>query len=195
MTNSIIGKLAFNDGSRPTKINYKRTRHYGIWLMLITRCLDDKYKSKHPAYKDCTISENFKHYSYFYDWCENQIGFNLDNSFLDKDLLIKNNKHYSEDTCVFVPDLINNSLSCYQKNNGEYPMGVTIRKSTGKFRAVLGKYGRKVELGCFSSPNHAFMVYKREKESYIRELAEVYKSEIDPRAYDALMCYEAEITD
>ena len=40
-----------------------------------------------------------------------------------------------------------------------------------------------------------YLNYKQAKESFIKEQAEKYKSQIDPRAYEALMNYQVEITD
>lgn len=77
--------------------------HYNCWSHMLTRCYDEKFKAKRPTYKDCICSDNFKEYTYFYEWCEQQKGFNTfdenGNIFeLDKDLLFKNNKLYSEHT-------------------------------------------------------------------------------------------------
>jgi oligoribonuclease (3'-5' exoribonuclease) len=41
----------------------------------------------------------------------------------------------------------------------------------------------------------AFLAYKHAKEAYIKELANKWKDQIDPRVYDALMNYQVEITD
>jgi hypothetical protein len=38
-------------------------------------------------------------------------------------------------------------------------------------------------------------VYKREKEKYIKEIAEKWKDKIDLRVYDALMSWEINIED
>ena len=41
----------------------------------------------------------------------------------------------------------------------------------------------------------AFKAYKQAKESFVKEQANVWKSQIDIRAYEALMKYQVEITD
>ena len=38
-------------------------------------------------------------------------------------------------------------------------------------------------------------IYKQAKEAFIKEQAEKWESQIDPRAYEALMKYTVEITD
>lgn len=75
---------------------------------------------KYPTYKDCEVSENFKSYEYFYEWCNKQIGFGNEYWQLDKDLLIKGNKVYSENTCHFIPKEINLVLTKSDKKRGEH---------------------------------------------------------------------------
>ena len=54
---------------------------------------------------------------------------------LDKDILIKRNKTYSPETCVFVSNRINNLFVKNDYNRGEYPIGVNLYKRTNKYRA------------------------------------------------------------
>ena len=53
----------------------------------------------------------------------------------------------------------------------------------------------KEYLGTLDTELEAFHAYKHAKEAYVKELAEKWKDQIDPRAYNALMKYEVEITD
>ena len=55
--------------------------------------------------------------------------------------------------------------------------------------------GRKKSLGYFTCPIDAFNAYTAAKEEHIKYMANIYKDQIDPRAYDALMNYRVEITD
>ena len=50
-------------------------------------------------------------------------------------------------------------------------------------------------MGFFNTELEAFNAYKKAKEAFIKEQASKFKSQIDPRAYNALMNYEVNITD
>ena len=86
----------------PSRVNGVHTKEYKLWTGMLERCYSTTLRNKYPTYKDCEASENFKSFEYFYEWCNNQIGFGNEGWQLDKDLLIKGNKIYSENTCVFM---------------------------------------------------------------------------------------------
>ena len=184
----------------PSKVSGVTTKEYVPWCSMLKRCYSDSYKKKNPTYKDCEVSENFKSYEYFYEWCHKQVGFGNDgngNPFhLDKDLLIKGNKVYSENTCVFIPSEINSLLIKREALRGEYLIGVYWSKTNKAFRARVNKNkGASEHLGYFNTELEAFNAYKVAKETYIKEQANKFKSQIDPRAYEALMNYQVETTD
>ena len=142
------------------------------------------------------MSDKFKSYEYFYEWCHKQVGFNNQGWHLDKDLLIKGNKVYSENTCVFIPAEVNTLLIKREALRGEHLIGVSWSKRNKAFRARVNKNkGESEHLGYFKTEVEAFNAYKQAKESFVKEQAEKYKSQIDPRAYNALMKYTVEITD
>lgn len=66
---------------------------------------------------------------------------------------------------------------------------------SGNYGAVVSKFGKTERIGTFCTIEEAFLAYKREKEKYLKQQAEKWKSQIDPRAYEALMNYQVEITD
>ena len=173
-----------------------QTKEYTLWKNMLERCYSDTYKKKHPTYKDCEVSENFKSFEYFYEWCHSQIGFSNQGWHLDKDLLTEGNKVYSENICVFIPFEINKVLVKREALRGEYLIGVSWHKKGKAFVATVNKNkGKREHLGSFTTEIEAFNAYKQAKESFIKEQANKWESQIDPRAYEALMNYEVEITD
>ena len=174
----------------------RNTKGYALWCHMLERCYSNTIKKKYPTYEGCEASENFKSYEYFYEWCNKQIGFNCDNFDLDKDLLIKGNKVYSESTCVFIPQEINTVLIKSTASRGEHLIGVCWSKTANAFKAQVNKgKGRREYLGYFKTELEAFNAYKKAKEDFVKEQANKFKSQIDERAYNALMNYTVEITD
>lgn len=179
----------------PVRVKGKVLKEYTLWKGMLERCYSIRTQERHPTYKGCSVSEKFKRYDYFLEWCQDQIGFK-NNWCLDKDILIKGNKVYSEDTCVFIPNEVNCVLTKTNRLRGKYPIGVCWRKDVGKFIAQVNRNKCQQDfLGCFDNPTNAFLAYKQAKEDYLKELAEKWKDQIDPRAYEALINYQVEITD
>lgn len=178
------------------------TREGNLYRNMISRVFPSaKRKQQFPTYNDCTISDMFKDFQLFCEWCSRQKGFYNKNPngkhwCIDKDILKKGNKHYSEDYCVFVPNLINVFFTKRQNDRGAYPIGVSIHNK-GKFLAScldpLNRYKR--HLGEFNTPVEAFFKYKETKEQYAKDLAEEYKDLLDARVVDALLAYKVDIND
>jgi hypothetical protein len=179
-------------GNEPTYANGKHLKEYMLWGAMLKRCYDDKYHSKHPTYKDCYVSENFKYYPYFKSWCFKQVGFDQIGWELDKDVFVKGNRVYSEDTCVFIPQEINKLLNKHDKARGEYPIGVGYDKKNNKFESRLSIHGKQIRLGRFNTAEEAFQAYKHAKEDQIKIVANKWKEQIDTRVYEALMGYQVE---
>ena len=180
----------------PIRVSGVQTKEYVLWCDMLRRCYSEHFKVKRPTYEGCEVSENFKSYEYFYEWCHNQIGFDNEGWHLDKDLLIKGNKVYSESTCIFIPSEINLVLVKGTALRGKCLIGVCWSNTKKAFIAQVKKNkGKQEYLGSFNTELEAFNAYKTAKENYIKELAEKWKSQIDPRAYNALMNYQVEIDD
>ena len=180
----------------PSTINGRNTKEYMLWADMLRRCYSETFQKKRPTYKDCEASENFKSYEYFYEWCHSKIGFGNEGWHLDKDLLIKGNKVYSEDSCIFIPSEINSLLIKRTSLRGKCLIGVYWDKTAKAFRAMVSKNkGKREHLGLFNTEIEAFNAYKQAKESFVKEQAEKWKGKIDERAYLALINYEVHIDD
>jgi len=169
----------------------KKTKEYGHWRNILKRCYSQP--SNYPTYKGCVVSDNFKSFEFFSEWCKNQVGFYEKDWELDKDLLLTGSKSYSEDTCCFLPREVNMFLTHIRSNKGAHPTGVT--EQYGKYVACVSFGGSKIhKCGC-ATPEDAFLFYKEHKEKYAKILANKWKEQIDSRAYTALMNWTVEITD
>ena len=176
-------------------IGRKMTSWYAAWNGMINRCYNENLRYRHISYKDCTVSENFRYLSNFKEWYHKQIGHDQEGWHLDKDILVKGNKVYSEDTCCFVPPEINSLFIKADRIRGKYPIGIYEDKQAGKFKVRISVEGKQKHIGRYYCEKEAFYAYKTAKESYIKEVANKWKDQIDNRVYDALMNYEVEITD
>ena len=192
---SVCGVGVSGTKYQPT-INGVNTKEYDLWKGVLRRCYSDAYKKKNPTYIGCEVSDKFKSYEYFYEWCHSQIGFGNEGWQLDKDLLVKGNKVYSEDSCIFIPQEINSLLTKRTASRGEHLIGVHWCKTNKAFVAQVCKNkGKQEHLGFFTTEIEAFNAYKQAKESFIKEQANKWQSQIDPRAYNTLMNYEVNIDD
>ena len=180
----------------PSRVNGVLTKEYELWQNMLERCYSDHYKKKYPTYEGCEVSAKFKSFEYFYEWCHKQIGFGNEGWHLDKDLLTKGNRIYSENTCIFIPSEINLVLTKSTALRGKYLIGVYWHNANKAFVSKVSKNkGEQEWLGTFKTELEAFNAYKKAKESFVKEQANKWKSQIDDRAYEALMNYQVEITD
>ena len=112
---------------------------------------------------------------------------------LDKDILVKDNKMYSESTCLIVPHVINNLFTYNQSTNVTGFPGVCKTKHN-KYMVRVFKENKEVYCGLYDTPEEAFQVYKYEKEKYIKYMADKYrkliKSKRFDKVYEALYNYE-----
>lgn len=159
------------------------------------RCYDDKYHKKQWFYKGCKVCDEWLNFQNFAKWYEeNYYEVEEQRMHLDKDILYKGNKLYSPDTCVFVPQEINEIFTTRKNDRGNYYIGVRISEN-GRFQARCNMYGQSIHLGIYDSEVEAFNVYKNAKEKYIKEVANHYKLQIPKKLYDAMYKYKVEITD
>ena len=185
---SIYGKGILGEGFKQSD---SQSYSFQLWKNMLKRCYSEVSFKKSPSYEQCLTSETFNDYQQFKTWCNSQLGFGNTGWELDKDILVKGNKIYSEDTCCFVPKEINLLLVKHDKGRGDYLLGVDYHKNRKQFRARCSDK----HLGWFNTEIEAFNAYKTAKEDYIKSLANKWKDQIDPRVYEALMKYEVEITD
>ena len=165
---------------------------YKAWQNMLARCTT----RKDAAYNGCEVFDEWKIYSNFERWFLDPENGYKDGYAVDKDILVKNNRIYSPDTCLIVPSFINKLFVKQKKRKSNLPIGVH-KSGKSRFVAILAKNRSIFRLGTFSTSEEAFNAYKEAKEAYIKEVAQEYydAGKITKRVYDALMNYKVEITD
>lgn len=196
MIRPLIYGQGFNDGSLPTKLNGKHLKEYLVWRAMICRCYSAYSLKLKPTYKGVEVCENFKSYSYFYNWCQNQVGFKRPDFVFDKDILDPTGRIYSEANCVFIPQALNKLLTLRQRDRSKHALGVIKEKGKEpRFKSLLNmgvRYSRNVSKETFSSVEEAHQDYLRRKKDFICQQAEKYRADLDVRVYEALMNFNLE---
>lgn len=182
--------------------NSKQSKCYKVWSKMLQRCYDEKLHKRKPTYIGCEVSEEWLCFQNFAEWYyNNYYEIESERMCLDKDILLKGNKIYSADTCIYVPETINKLFTKSDKKRGYYPIGVNYHKASEKFISQCNIYDfeenktKKIHLGCYDSTEKAFEVYKEFKERYIKKVANYYKDKIPSKLYDSLYNYEVDIND
>lgn len=189
------------EGKYKVSENSKHTKVYNTWNAMLQRSYSEKYHKKYPTYKDCTVCEEWHNFQNFAEWYEdNYYEVDGEKMNLDKDILVKHNKIYSPDTCIFVPHIINMLFVKKDNDRGKSVIG-TSPLENGIYQVhcslINPKTGKSKQeyLGRHDTQEKAFEIYKYYKERNIKQVADYYKDLIPNKLYDALYNYVVEITD
>lgn len=147
------------------------TRAGVLWANIVNRCGSNSHSKSFPSYSNCI--NGFTDFNSFAQWCQLQPGYiEKENNgrfwSIDKDILVPYNKTYSETTCCFVPNELNNILT-YRKS-GNLPLGVTLVRDSGKFRAKCSIGGIRQNLGTFDTKELAHRAWQEKKIEVIYKL-------------------------
>ena len=189
------------EGDYKVSENSKHTSVYKTWNNMLVRCYSEKLHEKHPTYIDCKVCDEWHNFQNFGKWYEeNYYEIENERMHLDKDILIKHNKIYSPETCVFVPQIINTLFTKRENKRGKSVIGTSPQKN-GKYMTYCnlinpetGKSKLKY-LGCYETQEKGFEVYKYYKEKNIKQVADYFKGKIPQKLHNTLYKYEVEITD
>ena len=189
------------EGKYKVKENGRVTRVYDTWHSMLQRCYGGENRGKRSlTYIGCEVCEEWLNYQNFAEWYDNNY-YTVKNEVmcLDKDILVKHNKIYSPETCVFVPNTINSLFTKRQNTRGKSVIGTSPHQ--GKYevqcRMINPETGKskKEYLGVYGTQEKGFEVYKYYKEKNIKQVADYFKDKIPVKLYGALYNYEVEITD
>lgn len=170
------------DGERKRKLVWG-CPCYETWRSMLKRCYSDKQQERQPTYKGCTVSVEWLTFSNFKNWMMNQ---DWEGKQLDKDLLVKGNKVYNSESCVFVSPMVNSFVTDCGASRGQWLLGVYWDKKAGKFQSrCRNPFTKKQEyIGSFVCEQEAHEAWLKRKIELAHELASI---QTDPRVAKALI--------
>ena len=169
-------------GKKKRKVLW-RCPFYKRWSAMLERCYSEKYQAKRPTYKGCSVTKGWLTFSNFKRWMGQQ---NWEGMHLDKDILFPGNKIYSEDTCVFLDAKVNTFMLDCAAARGEWLVGVSFKKSSGKFeaRCCCATTGKQVFLGSFEGADNAHQAWLKFK---LKQAYSLAAKQTDERVANALI--------
>lgn len=181
-TESPIFVSAVRDGVR--RVEW-RCPYYTKWCAMLQRCFDFRFQENHPHYKGCKVSDEWKYFSNFKRWVDEQPNRDWENCALDKDLLLNNNRTYGQNTSVFISSKLNSFVAVDFKNR-QNMIGVSIdKRKIKKYQARCeNPFNKKNRfLGYYLTELEAHKVWQAKKHEYACQLADLQE---DPRVAKAL---------
>lgn len=157
---------------------------YSCWKDMIRRTTSE---DRVIWYEDCGVASEWLRFSNFRSWALPRFCEGLQ---LDKDIIIKANNTYSEQTCEFVPTYLNNIFRVVRKGL-DLPIGVTLKCNKGCkpfYRASISINNRHKHIGHFDNPLLAHWAWLEHKVGAVEDLLKRYSQEdyCKPIVFDAV---------
>lgn len=166
-----------------------------VWIKMLGRCYSENYQQRQPTYKDVTVCEEWHNFQNFAEWWYNHYNSDTMQGWqIDKDIICKDCKIYSPETCCLVPREINAILTLRQNHRGVTPLGVQKRDNS-RYIARMNIDGKRVEIGRFDTPEEAFECFRKAKVEKIIQVADKYKPLLEEKVYQALINFNFNIND
>lgn len=174
-------------GETSTSYNKKIKKSYTVWKHMIERCYSI-VENKDLTYRDCIVDLDWHCYANFEKWYkENYYEVIEEEVQLDKDILFKNNKIYSPETCVFVPQRINNWFrDCQANKKSGLPYGTILDKKKYIVRCHNENMSY-TSVGRFNTIKEAELESNKFKKTTIIKVINQYKDLIPEKTYKKIL--------
>lgn len=185
MKRRLVGSWGINDSSYAVTHKLQNGKiftcpFYSVWKSMIQRCYSTATMQRCPTYEKCSITPDWQYFTAFRSWMITQ---DWQGKELDKDILLKGNKFYSPENCVFVSKVIN--LFIKPNTNA----GIRFVSKRPRL-TITNPVTRKTEyLGTFDTVEEALLVRNNYKHKQALLLAETVT---DCRVATALRNYYLE---
>jgi hypothetical protein len=158
-----------------------RCPYYRKWVKIIERCLCSKFQEKYPTYRGCTVAEDWRYFSNFIKWVDEQPNKDWMNCEPDKDILFEDNKHYSPETVVFVSRGVNVFIVDSAKDRGDHMIGVSYVPDNSKINPYQARcsnpFGKGRHIGSYPTELEAHKAWQAKKHEYACMLADLQEDE------------------
>lgn len=150
----------------------KPPESYHTWNAMVGRCKKNNYP----------ISDMFSDYKTWIEWAKVQKGYKEVDIFnvpfnLDSDMFSFGVKTYSEDTCVFIPEHLNQIYKTSYKDKKE--LGVDFRK--GSYRARIHMFNKQVIIGTYERKEDAIAAYRAKRSEYVGILLNIHRDQLEDK--------------
>lgn len=181
----LVRGIGINDADSPVAryeligVKFKkvwRCPFYSKWEHMLERCYGKTYHDTNPSYIGCSVDQAWHTFSVFKRWMETQDWHGKE---LDKDLIDRGNRVYSPDKCIFISPELNKFMTASDASRGLMPMGVGIKRSTGKLyaRCCNPFTGTQEKIGSFICEIEAHARWQSRKHEHALVLASMEKDE------------------
>lgn len=142
---------------------------YKVWKDMLRRCYSESFQIQNPAYLGCSVSPDWKYFSSFKSWMEQQ---NWEGRQLDKDIILHGNKVYGPEVCIFVTRAVNIFFTCEKKKTTN-PIGSFTNK-LGNYVVSIGGNSKRIHLGVYKTAQEAIGAWSEAKINLAIELERSY---------------------
>ena len=162
---SVCGVGYYGVGEYIGKLGDIKNRYYATWRSMLERCYSEKASIRLPTYKNVTVCEEWLNFQNFAKWHEENYPYEIEGVkfSLDKDLLQEGieNKIYSPETCLFLPQKVNGFIANRTLKNKSGYTGVSLDKKSKKWIASINDYKleKTIYLGSFLNIEDASFQY------------------------------------
>lgn len=166
-------------------VGVKKKHHsisYQRWKGMNSRTGVENYFTLRPNYS--SVENRFRDFQEFVEWSSQHVGYLTTEIIggvekfwhLDKDILtIDDEKFYSCETCLFVPQRVNLFTVTRSNKRGEHPIGVAFDKRSGIFIGQISTNGKPRYLGSFKNSFDAHRAWQKAKIEYGLELIKEFE--------------------
>ena len=187
---TIFGIACLGDGKYGSWKNSRGSRDtYLNWVAMLQRCYVDM-NGKYPAYYGiCTVCNEWLNYQNFAEWYESHYYYIPNERIhVDKDIKFKDNKMYGSNTCILVPQKINEIFHRSRPKTIDSDLPETIKRYAKGYQVSF----RGESLGVYPTIKECLEKYNTKKIDYIRELVNGYGNKMPDEVREILLGWKPE---